>query len=129
MADFAVEIEGLRKVYPAQGREGEKVALEGLDLGIPEGCIFGLLGPNGAGKSTTINILAGLTVKSAGRVRIWGFDQDVNARQARAAIGVVPQELNMDPFSVRGRRWRCRRGSTGCRSGRGGRTRSCGGWG
>jgi ABC-2 type transport system ATP-binding protein len=98
MADFAVEIEGLRKVYPAQGRESEKVALEGLDLAIPEGCIFGLLGPNGAGKSTTINILAGLTVKSAGRVRIWGFDQDVNARQARAAIGVVPQELNMDPF-------------------------------
>jgi ABC-2 type transport system ATP-binding protein len=98
MAEYAVEIEGLRKVYPAQGAEPPKVALEGLDLKIPEGSIFGLLGPNGAGKSTTINILAGLTVKTAGRVRIWGFDQDVNPRQARAAIGVVPQELNMDPF-------------------------------
>jgi ABC-2 type transport system ATP-binding protein len=98
MAGKAIEIEGLRKVYPGQGGEPAKVALEGLDLAIPEGCIFGLLGPNGAGKSTTINILAGLTVKTAGRVRIWGFDLDVNPRQARAAIGVVPQELNIDPF-------------------------------
>jgi ABC-2 type transport system ATP-binding protein len=94
----AIEIAGLRKVYPGQGGEPAKVAVEGLDLAIPEGCIFGLLGPNGAGKSTTINILAGLTVKTAGAVRIWGFDLDVNPRQARAAIGVVPQELNIDPF-------------------------------
>ena len=57
-----------------------------------------MLGPNGAGKSTTINILAGLTNKSAGSVNIWGFDQDVNPRQSRASIGVVPQELNLDPF-------------------------------
>jgi ABC-2 type transport system ATP-binding protein len=56
------------------------------------------LGPNGAGKSTFINILAGLVTKSAGTVRIWGFDQDKNPRQSRAAIGVVPQELNIDPF-------------------------------
>ncbi|HIC65154.1 MAG TPA: ABC transporter ATP-binding protein, partial [Paracoccus sp.] len=56
------------------------------------------LGPNGAGKSTLINILAGLVNKSAGKVGIWGFDQDVNPRQSRAAIGVMPQELNMDPF-------------------------------
>ena len=98
MARHAVEIVGLRKVYPGQGAEGPKVAVEDLDLAIPEGSIFGLLGPNGAGKSTTINILAGLTVKTAGRVRIWGFDQDANPRQARAAIGVVPQELNIDPF-------------------------------
>merc|ERR1711969_534686 len=55
-------------------------------------------GPNGAGKSTLINILAGLVNKSAGKVGIWGFDQDENPRQSRAAIGVMPQELNLDPF-------------------------------
>ncbi len=92
----AIEIRALRKVY---GRgETMKAALSGVDLDVPAGAIFGLLGPNGAGKSTLINILAGLVVKSAGQVRIWGFDQDVNPRNARAAIGVVPQELNIDPF-------------------------------
>ncbi len=94
----AIEIEGLEKTYAATGRQPAKVALTGIDLTIPQGSIFGLLGPNGAGKSTLINILAGLVVKSAGRVRIWGFDQDVNPRQSRAAIGVMPQELNLDPF-------------------------------
>ena len=73
-------------------------ALRGIDLDIPAGCVFGLLGPNGAGKSTLINILAGLVVKTAGKVTIWGFDQDVNPRQSRAAIGVMPQELNLDAF-------------------------------
>lgn len=94
----AIEITGLRKTYAATGRSGPKEALKGVDLSIPAGSIFGLLGPNGAGKSTMINILAGLVRKSAGRVVIWGFDQDVNPRQSRAAIGVMPQELNMDPF-------------------------------
>ena len=94
----AIEIEGLRKVYGGDGRTGPKEALAGLDLAIPRGSIFGLLGPNGAGKSTTINIMAGLVRKPAGRVRIWGFDQDRNPRQSRAAIGVMPQELNLDPF-------------------------------
>ncbi len=98
MPDNAIEIRGLRKVYAGQGASGPKEALKGLDLDIPEGAIFGLLGPNGAGKSTTINIMAGLTTKTAGTVRIWGFDQDRNPRQSRAAIGVVPQELNIDPF-------------------------------
>ncbi|MDO5622112.1 MAG: ABC transporter ATP-binding protein [Paracoccus sp. (in: a-proteobacteria)] len=97
MAD-AITIEGLRKVYAASGSAAPKEALKGLDLSIPAGSIFGLLGPNGAGKSTTINILAGLVRKTAGRVVIWGFDQDVNPRQSRAAIGVMPQELNIDPF-------------------------------
>jgi len=94
----AIEIRGLRKTYAASGREPEKQALKGIDLDIPDGSIFGLLGPNGAGKSTLINILAGLVVKTSGQVRIWGFDQDVNPRQSRAAIGVMPQELNIDPF-------------------------------
>ena len=94
----AVEIEGLRKTYGGSGKAPAKEALKGIDLEIPTGSIFGLLGPNGAGKSTMINILAGLVRKSAGKVRIWGFDQDVNPRQSRAAIGVMPQELNLDPF-------------------------------
>ncbi len=98
MPSHAIELRGLQKTYPG-GRQGPaKEALKGVDLDIPAGSIFGLLGPNGAGKSTLINILAGLVVKSAGSVRIWGFDQDVNPRQSRAAIGVMPQELNLDPF-------------------------------
>ncbi|MGR3493627.1 MAG: ABC transporter ATP-binding protein, partial [Shimia sp.] len=75
-----------------------KEALSGIDLTIPRGSIFGLLGPNGAGKSTLINILAGLVLKTAGMVTIWGFDQDKTPRRSRAAIGVMPQELNLDPF-------------------------------
>ena len=94
----AIEIEGLRKTYGGDGKSAAKEALRGLDLTIPTGSIFGLLGPNGAGKSTTINIMAGLVRKTAGKVRIWGFDQDRNPRQSRAAIGVMPQELNLDPF-------------------------------
>jgi ABC-2 type transport system ATP-binding protein len=94
----AIEISALRKTYAPSGREPEKHALRGVDLNIPAGSIFGLLGPNGAGKSTLINILAGLVTKTAGTVRIWGFDQDVNPRQSRAAIGVMPQEPNIDPF-------------------------------
>lgn len=94
----AIEIKGLVKTYAASVRQGPKQALKGVDLSIPAGSIFGLLGPNGAGKSTMINILAGLVKKTAGSVTIWGFDQDANPRQSRAAIGVMPQELNMDPF-------------------------------
>ena len=94
----AIEIQGLRKTYAPQGAEPAKEALRDVDLTIPAGCIFGLLGPNGAGKSTLINILAGLVTKTAGRVTIWGFDQDRNPRQSRAAIGVMPQETNLDPF-------------------------------
>ena len=98
MTEHAIQIEGLRKVYAASGKTGAKEALGGIDLTIPQGSVFGLLGPNGAGKSTLINILAGLVRKTSGRVRIWGFDQDQNPRQSRAAIGVMPQELNVDPF-------------------------------
>ncbi len=98
MTEHAIEITGLRKVYKGQRGSAPKVALKGVDLTVPRGSIFGLLGPNGAGKSTLINILAGLVVKTSGKVRIWGFDQDTNPRQSRAAIGVMPQELNIDPF-------------------------------
>jgi len=98
MGAHAIEIRGLTKVYRGRRGEPEKRALRGIDLDIPEACVFGLLGPNGAGKSTLINILAGLVVKTAGSVTIWGFDQDVNPRQSRAAIGVMPQELNLDAF-------------------------------
>ena len=97
MPENAIEVRGLTKVY-GQGTKTEKRALNGIDLDVPAGSIFGLLGPNGAGKSTFINILAGLVIKTSGAVRIWGFDHDVNPRQSRAAIGVVPQELNLDAF-------------------------------
>ncbi|MDA7430244.1 ABC transporter ATP-binding protein [Primorskyibacter aestuariivivens] len=98
MPQAAIEISGLRKTYAAQKGAPAKEALKGIDLTIPQGSVFGLLGPNGAGKSTLINILAGLVIKTAGTVKIWGFDQDVNPRQSRASIGVMPQELNLDPF-------------------------------
>jgi ABC-2 type transport system ATP-binding protein len=94
----AVEAKGLDKTYRASGKTGAKHALKAIDLAIPRGGIFGLLGPNGAGKSTFINILAGLVNKSGGSAAIWGYDIDKQTRQARASIGVVPQELNIDPF-------------------------------
>ncbi|MGB5093251.1 MAG: ABC transporter ATP-binding protein [Parvibaculum sp.] len=94
----ALEARGLRKTYKASNGQPARDALKGIDLAIPRGSIFGLLGPNGAGKSTFINILAGLVVKTGGQATIWGFDIDVNPRQARASIGVVPQELSIDPF-------------------------------
>jgi len=96
--DFAIEARGLDKTYRAQGK-GESVhALKAVDLVIPRGSFFGLLGPNGAGKSTFINILGGLVVKSGGTARIWGHDIDADPMNARGAIGIVPQEVNMDPF-------------------------------
>ncbi|MEM6851023.1 MAG: ABC transporter ATP-binding protein [Pseudomonadota bacterium] len=93
---FAISVQGLRKTYGSG--EGAKEALKGVDLTVARGSIFGLLGPNGAGKSTFINILAGLVNKSGGEARIWGFDIDKNPRQARASIGVVPQEISVDVF-------------------------------
>jgi ABC-2 type transport system ATP-binding protein len=94
----AIEAKGLGKTYRASGGQPEKEALKGIDLAVPQGSIFGLLGPNGAGKSTFINILAGMVMKTAGRVSVWGFDIDANPRQVRASIGIVPQELSVDPF-------------------------------
>jgi ABC-2 type transport system ATP-binding protein len=93
MDDAAIRIEALSKTY-----EGGKQALNEVSFDVPRGQIFGLLGPNGAGKSTLINILAGLVVKSGGKVTIWGFDIDEHPRNAKRSIGVVPQEIIFDPF-------------------------------
>ena len=94
--DFAISVRGLNKVY--RTRLGQKQALIDVDLEIPRGTLFGLLGPNGAGKSTLINILAQLARKSSGTAAVWGYDIDRNPRMAASSIGVVPQELNIDPF-------------------------------
>lgn len=94
----ALEINSLSKTYPKQGRSPAKEALRDVSLKIPQGSMYALLGPNGAGKSTLINILAGLVRKSAGSAKIWGYDIDRDMRAARRSIGIVPQELNIDPF-------------------------------
>lgn len=94
----AIEIKHLNKTYKGSKNSPDKVALKDVILGIPKGSIFGLLGPNGAGKSTIINIMAGLVMKTSGEVNIWGFDIDHNERNAKAHIGVVPQEINFDAF-------------------------------
>lgn len=94
----AIEIKNLNKTYAATRKVKEKVALQNVDLNIPQGSMFALLGPNGAGKSTMINIMGGLVVKSSGTVKIWDRDIDENDRHARAAIGIVPQEISFDPF-------------------------------
>ena len=72
--------------------------LAGVSLGLRPGEVTAIVGPNGAGKSTFINTLAGLVRKTSGRVRIWDRDIDARPRDARAAIGVVPQEIAADPF-------------------------------
>ena len=98
MTDNAIETRDLRKTYRGKKSDGIKQALKGVDLTVPRGSFFALLGPNGAGKSTFINILAGLVTKSAGTAKIWGLDIDEYPRESRAAIGVVNQEITMDPF-------------------------------
>jgi ABC-2 type transport system ATP-binding protein len=97
MDEPAIRIEALSKTYAAKGTE-PKLALNEVSFDVPRGQIFGLLGPNGAGKSTLINILAGLVVKTGGKVTIWGFDIDEHPRNAKRSIGVVPQEIIFDPF-------------------------------
>lgn len=98
LPDNAIEVRGLKKTYAASKKSPAKTALKGVDLIIPRGSMFGLLGPNGAGKSTLINILAGVVNKSEGQVSIWGRDIDRQPRDARAALGVVPQEIVADVF-------------------------------
>ena len=90
-------VKKLNKVYSKNGSKQTK-ALNNLNLEVKEGEIFGLLGPNGAGKSTFINILGGSVIKTDGEVNVWGFNLDKNPRQVRASIGIVPQEVTLDPF-------------------------------
>jgi len=92
-----LSVKNLKKIYSNKQTE-DNHALNDLNLDVKEGEIFGLLGPNGAGKTTFINILAGTVMKTAGQVNVWGFDLDKNPRQVRASVGIVPQEVNLDPF-------------------------------
>jgi len=94
MENKIIEVSGLTKKYASSN----SFALDHIDLTIESGSIFGLLGPNGAGKSTFINILSGLTNKSSGKVKVCGIDLDENPKTVRGNIGVVPQEINIDPF-------------------------------
>ncbi|MDH3977095.1 MAG: ABC transporter ATP-binding protein [Gammaproteobacteria bacterium] len=89
----ALSIKNLVKVY------GNGVqALRGLDLEVQEGDFFALLGPNGAGKTTTIGIITSLVTKTSGEVRIFGHSIDERPGDAKALIGVVPQEINLNSF-------------------------------
>jgi ABC-2 type transport system ATP-binding protein len=90
-----IQVEKLRKTYA-----GGFDALKGISLEINEGEIFALLGPNGAGKTTLINIICGLVNKTSGSVRVNGHDNVAEYRQARAQIGMVPQELSTDTFET-----------------------------
>ena len=92
-----LSVKNLKKIYSNKQAE-DNHALNDLNLDVKEGEIFGLLGPNGAGKTTFINILAGTVIKTSGQVNVWGFDLDKNPRQVRASVGIVPQEVNLDPF-------------------------------
>ena len=92
-----LSVKKLNKIY-LKKTDKSVHAINNLNLDVQEGEIFGLLGPNGAGKTTFINILAGTVIKTSGEVNIWGFDLDKNPRQVRASIGIVPQEVNLDPF-------------------------------
>ena len=99
MNKIALSAENLTKIYSKNNNLSENVlALNKLNLEVKKGEIFGLLGPNGAGKTTFINILGGTVTKTSGNVTVWGFNLDKNPRQVRASIGIVPQEVNFDPF-------------------------------
>ncbi|KRP08554.1 MAG: ABC transporter, partial [SAR86 cluster bacterium BACL1 MAG-121004-bin11] len=93
MNQYALEITGLKKVY-ASG----VVALKGIDLTVNQGDFFALLGPNGAGKSSTIGIIGSLVNKTAGKVKIFGIDTDVDFPEAKRLLGVVSQEINFSQF-------------------------------
>jgi ABC-2 type transport system ATP-binding protein len=93
--NLALEINNLSKIY---NNEDNDIALDNICLTVKVGSIFGLLGPNGAGKSTLINIISGTVFKTSGNVLIWGIDIDKKRKQSKLAVGVVPQELNIDAF-------------------------------
>ena len=92
-----LSVKNLNKIYSNKSNK-DLQALNNLNLDLQQGEIFGLLGPNGAGKTTFINILAGTSIKTSGDVNVCGFNLDKNPKQVRASIGIVPQEVNLDPF-------------------------------
>ncbi len=96
-SNFSIEATNLNKTYNKKKQIGIK-ALVDFNIQIPKGSIYGLLGPNGAGKSTFINILGGLVKKDTGLVKICDIDIDKKPKESRKKIGIVPQELNIDPF-------------------------------
>ena len=93
----AISVKNLNKIY-GKNALSEKVALDNINLDIPKGSIFGLLGPNGAGKSTFINILADLVKKTSGEVNVLGVNHEKDLKKVKSSMGIVPQELNIDPF-------------------------------
>ena len=95
---YAIDIKKLNKIFVNKKKDEKILALVNVSLQIPKSSLFGLLGLNGAGKSTIINVLAGLCLKDTGTVKINNYDIDTNRKQASCQIGIVPQELNFDPF-------------------------------
>jgi ABC-2 type transport system ATP-binding protein len=93
LSETIVDIRGLRKVYPGKN---PVTAVDGIDLTVPAGLIYGLLGPNGAGKTTTISVATTRAIPTAGSVRIDGMDVVANPALARRSIGVVPQYNTLD---------------------------------
>ena len=94
MKNKIIDVKDLTKKYISK----DSLALDHINLKIEQGSIFGLLGPNGAGKSSFINILSGLSNKTSGKVLVCGIDLDEDPKTIRGNIGVVPQEINIDPF-------------------------------
>ncbi|MFU2314636.1 ABC transporter ATP-binding protein [Rahnella sp. PCH160] len=93
--NYALELEKLTKTYA-----GGVQALRGIDLRVEAGDFYALLGPNGAGKSTTIGIISSLVNKTAGKVRVFGYDIDKDIVNAKRQLGLVPQEFNFNPFET-----------------------------
>ena len=93
---YSIEAKNVNKIFYKNSKEIS--ALSDFNIHIQKGTIHGLLGPNGAGKSTFINILGGLVKKNSGKVYICGIDIDTNSKLSKFKIGIVPQELNIDPF-------------------------------
>ena len=93
---YSIEAKDVNKTYKRKNLEVS--ALKNFNIKIKKGSIHGLLGPNGAGKSTFINILGGLVKKNKGNINICGINIDKNQKLSKFKIGIVPQELNIDPF-------------------------------